>query len=414
MWALLSLAVGSFGIGMTEFVTMGLLPRMAEDLLPAQYASSAEGAIGQAGILISLYALGVVLGAPTIAALVSRFPRRTVILALVAALLVFNALTLVMPTFGLVGLTRFLAGLPHGAFFGMAALAAAELYGPERRGRAIAIVMSGLMVANLVGVPAGTLLGQRLGWQAAYGVVVVVFALAFVFIRIFVPQQQGDASSTLRRELGIFRLPQVWFTVGVAGIGFGAFFAVYSYVATLVTDASGADEWVVPIALIAVGAGMVVGNIVGGALADRSVRATLLYGLGAICATALLVGALSGSTVWLIGALFLFALVSTTAMPALQLRLFDVGRNHLAIASALNHSAMNMGNSLGAALGGAAIAAGWGYVAPAWVAAALAFVGIGIALWAFAAERRDVARTIVTMEREFDPDRAGTDTIPTV
>lgn len=413
MRALLSLAVGSFGIGMTEFVSMGLLPGIAEDLLPAQFASSEEGAIGQAGTLISLYALGVVLGAPTIAALSSRFPRRNVLIVLVAALLVSNALAFVMPTFGLVGAARFLAGLPHGAYFGMAALVAADLYGPQKRGRAIAIVMSGLSIANLVGVPGGTLLGQFLGWKAAYCVVAVVFAVALVLIRIFVPQQRGDASSTFRRELGIFRIPQVWLTVAVAGIGFGAYFAIYSYIATFVTEVSGADDWVVPVALVAVGAGMVIGTFVGGALADRSVRRTLVCGLVVIFATAILVGVLAHSTVALICALFAFALASSTAIPAVQLRLLDVAHEHLAIASSLNHSAMNIGNSLGAALGGAAIAVGAGYAAPAWIAAALAALGFGIALWAFAAERRSVNRAIGSLETEFGVRDVDTGTIPT-
>ncbi len=414
MRALLSLAIGAFGIGMTEFVSMGLLPGIAEDLLPMQYQASPEDAIGQAGILISLYALGVVIGAPTIAAFVARFPRRTVIVWLVVALLVFNALTFILPTFGTVAVSRFLAGLPHGAYFGMAAVVAASLYGPERRGRAIAIVMSGLSVANLIGVPAGTLLGQHMGWRAAYGIVAIVFALALVLIRISVPQQQGDADSTFRRELGIFRIGQVWFTLAIAGIGFGAFFAVYSYIATMVTEVAGAQEWVVPATLVAVGAGMVIGNFAGGALGDKSVRGTLLYGLVVLFAAGLAVGLVAENIGLLIGALFVFALTSATAVPAVQLRLFDVAQNYLAIASSLNHSALNIGNSLGAALGGAVIAAGWGYVAPAWVAAALAAIGVVIALIAFGAERRRTTQVIGELEREFDDRSVGTDTIPTV
>ena len=414
MKALLSLAIGSFGIGMTEFVSMGLLPGLAADLLPGLYAFSPEEAIAQAGILISLYALGVVVGAPTIAGIAARFPRHRVLAALVVALLVFNALTFLMPTFGLVGMSRFLAGLPHGAYFGISAIVASELFGPARRGSAIAIVMSGLSIANLVGVPGGTLLGQLVGWRAAYVVVAVVFALALALILLFVPAQPGDPGRTFRQELGIFRIGQVWLTVAVGGIGFGAYFAIYSYIATFVTEAAGSAEWVVPVTLVVVGAGMVAGNFVGGALADISVRRTLVYGLFALAAAAILVGIASHQVVLLNIALFLFALTSATAIPTVQLRLLDVASGHRSIGAALNHSALNIGNSLGAALGGAVIATGWGYVAPAWVAAVLAFVGGLIAIAAFSAERRATDRRVRSLEREFSSEDTGTAPTPTV
>lgn len=410
MWALLSLAIGAFGIGMTEFVSMGLLPRIAGDLLPAVHAASPEDAVAQAGVLISLYALGVVVGAPTIAAFVSRFPRHRVLIALALALLVFNALTVVMPTFELVGLSRFLSGLPHGAYFGMAAVVAADLFGPEKRGRAISIVMSGLMIANVVGVPGGTLLGQQLGWRAAYVVVGAVFLLALLMIAFFVPAQPGDASRTVRHELGIFRIPQVWLTVAIGSIGFGAFFAVYSYVATLVTEVAGAEEWVVSIALVAIGLGMTIGNLLGGLLADISVRRTLVYGLLALAAASALVGFVAHLTVALVIGLFVFATVSATATPTVQLRLLDVARDHQAIGAALNHSALNVGNSLGAALGGAVIAAGWGYVAPVWVGVVLSLIGMAIAILAFAVERRSDARLLAS----FSSEDTGTSPVPTV
>ncbi|MGO1955553.1 MFS transporter [Microbacterium sp.] len=414
MKALLSLAIGSFGIGMTEFVSMGLLPGLAVDLLPGVYATSPEDAIAQAGTLISMYALGVVVGAPTIAGFVSRYPRHRVLVALVIALLVFNALTFLMPNFELVAASRFLSGLPHGAYFGISAIVASELFGPAKRGSAIAIVMGGLSVANLIGVPGGTLLGQMLGWRAAYVVVAFVFVVALVLIIRFVPAQPGDPGRTFRQELGIFRIPQVWLTVAIGGVGFGAYFAIYSYIATFVTEAAGSPEWVVPIALVVVGAGMVAGNFLGGALADISVRRTLIYGLFCLVVTGALVGLLSQHTVPLIIALFVFALTSATAVPTVQLRLLDVASGHRSIGAALNHSALNIGNSLGAALGGAVIATGWGYVAPAWVAAALALVGGAIALAAFSAERRATDRRLRALEPEFRDRTVGTDTIPTV
>lgn len=416
MWALLSLSIGAFGIGMTEFVSMGLLPGIAGDLLPTVYAASPEDAVAQAGVLISLYALGVVVGAPTIAAVVSRYPRHRVLIALALALLLFNALTVVMPTFELVGLSRFLSGLPHGAYFGMAAVVAADLFGAEKRGRAIAVVMGGLSIANLVGVPGGTLLGQLLGWRAAYLVVGAVFLAALLMIAFFVPAQAGDPGRTFRNELRVFRIPQVWFTIAIGSIGFGSFFAVYSYVATLVTEVSGADERMVPIALVAIGLGMTVGNFLGGYLADLSVKKTLVYGLVALAAASALVGVVSHVPWLLVVALLVFATVSATATPTVQLRLLDVARDHQAIGAALNHSALNVGNSLGAALGGAVIAAGWGYVAPVWVGVVLAVVGAAIAVTAFAVERRTPARAFD--EAAFSPEDTssedtGTSPIPT-
>lgn len=388
--ALLSLAIGAFGIGMTEFVSMGLLPGISSDLLPGLYASDTEEAIARAGMLISLYALGVVVGAPTIAGFASRFPRRRVVLVLVAALLVFNALTVVAPTFELVAISRFLSGVPHGAYFGMGALVASDLLGPAKRGRAVALMMTGLTVANVVGVPAGTFLGQAVGWRAAYVVVAAVFALALVMCWRFLPAQAGDPGRTFRHELRVFLIPQVWFAIGIGAIGFGAFFAIYSYVATLVTEAAGAPEWLVPFALMALGVGMVVGNLFGGRLADASVTRTLIVGLGGMSIGSVVVAVLSSWSIALIVALFAFGFIAQLINPAIQLRLFDVAHEHQVLAGALNHSALNIGNSVGAAVGGAVIAAGFGYVAPAWAGAVLAAAGVVIALVSFAVDRRAV------------------------
>src|SRR6478752_1702168 len=279
MWALLSLAVGSFGIGMTEFVVMGLLPNIAQDLLPSLWAADAEAAIAQPGWLISLYALGVVVGAPTIAAVVAKYPRHRVMLGLALALTVFNGLTIVLPSFELVAASRFLAGLPHGAYFGIGALVAADVLGPGNRAKGVAFVLTGLTLANVVGVPLGTFLGQQVGWRAAFMVVTAIFAVATVFIAFFVPPHPGEPGRTLRAELGVFLIGQVWFALGIGAIGFGGFFAVYSYVAPLVTEVAGSPEWVVPIILVLMGLGMTIGNLLGGHLADVDLKRTLIGGL---------------------------------------------------------------------------------------------------------------------------------------
>lgn len=392
-WALLSLAIGSFGIGMTEFVIMGLLPDIASDLLPSLWASSREDALSQAGWLVSLYALGVVVGAPTIAGFVARFPRHRVMIVLALALTVFNALTVVLPTFELVGVSRFLAGLPHGAYFGIGALVAAEVMGPGNRAKGVAFILTGLTVANVVGVPLGTFLGQQFGWRAAFAVVALVFAAATVCIALLVPEHPGTPGRTMRQELGVFRIGQVWFTLGVGAIGFGGFFAVYSYIAPLVTEVSGSPEWVVPIILVLMGLGMTAGNLVGGHLADIDLRRTLLVGLAAMAVVFAVLALVSTWIILLALLVLVVGFVSSVLSPTIQTRLMDVAGDNQSIAAAMNHSALNIGNSLGAFLGGAVIAAGWGYTAPSWTGAALAVAGLLIALLSYRVEaRRPAAR----------------------
>lgn len=385
--ALLSLAVGSFGIGMTEFVVMGLLPDIAQDLLPAQWSASPESAIAQAGWLITLYALGVVVGAPTIAGSVAKYPRHRVMIGLAAALMVFNALTFLLPTFELVAASRFLAGLPHGAFFGIGALVAADVLGPGNRAKGVAFVLTGLTVANVVGVPLGTFLGQQVGWRTAFMVVAGIFALATLLIAFLVPPHEGEPGRTLRAELGVFRIGQVWLALGVGAIGFGGFFAVYSYVASVVTEVAGSPEWAVPLVLVLMGVGMTIGNLIGGRLADIDLRRTLVGGLMAL-ALVLSLLALTAQWIWAV-AFFVFAtgLVASALSPTIQTRLMDVAEDNQSIAAALNHSALNIGNSMGAFLGGIVIAAGWGFVAPAWVGVLLALGGVGLAVLSLALER---------------------------
>ncbi|MEW2005033.1 MFS transporter [Microbacterium sp. NPDC079208] len=394
-WALLSLAIGSFGIGMTEFVVMGLLPNIAADLLPSVWASSQEEALSQAGWLISLYALGVVIGAPTIAGFVARYPRHRVMIVLALALTVFNALTVVLPTFELVGVSRFLAGLPHGAYFGIGALVAADVMGPGNRAKGVAFILTGLTVANVIGVPLGTFLGQEWGWRAAFAVIALVFALATVFIALFVPAHPGNPGRTMRAELGVFRIGQVWFTLGVGAIGFGGFFAVYSYIAPLVTEVAGSPDWVVPIVLVLMGLGMTGGNLVGGHLADIDLRRTLLLGLAAMAVVFALLAVLSFWIVSLSLVVVLVGFVSSVLSPTIQTRLMDVAGDNQSIAAAMNHSALNIGNSLGAFLGGIVIAVGWGFTAPAWTGAVLAVAGLLIALVSYRVEARRVAQTPV-------------------
>jgi len=266
--ALFSLAVGGFGIGATEFVAMGVLPQIAADLLPDLWLTAPDEAIARAGLVISAYALGVVVGAPLIAATLARFPRNRLLIGFAAFFTFGSVASAPAPTFELTLVARFIAGLPHGAYFGIAALVAASLMGEGRRGRGVAFVLSGLTIANVVGVPLITWLGQVAGWRASYLVVAAIFLATTILVAIFLPAQPGDPEASFRRELGALRRGQVWLALLIGSVGFGGFFAVYSYVAPLVTDVAGLSDGFVPWALVLFGIGMTVGNLIGGRLAD--------------------------------------------------------------------------------------------------------------------------------------------------
>jgi DHA1 family inner membrane transport protein len=386
--ALLALALGGFGIGSTEFVVLGLLPNIAHDLLPALYARSPELANAQAGWLASAYALGVVVGAPTIAAFAARFPRKKLLLVLAAAFTLGTVLSAVLPTFGLVLAARFLAGLPHGAYFGIASLVAASLMGPGKRGAGVAYVLSGLTIANVIGVPAITFLGQQEGWRIAYLAVAVIFGLTFVALALLLPDQPGDATATMKRELRAFGRSQVWLTLLTGAIGFGGFFCVYTFVSPLSTDVAGLRPLAVPVVLVVIGLGMTIGNLLGGRAADTHVLRSIFVFFG------LFVVSLAGLalTAHTIPGLFVFTfLVGVSAAgisPAIQTRLMDVAGDSQTLAAAANHSALNIGNSLGAYLGGLTIAAGLGYVSPVWVGLMLCAPGIALATWSVLLQRR--------------------------
>lgn len=385
--ALLALALGGFGIGATEFVAMGLLPNLAADLLPQLYASSPEDALGQAGQLISAYALGVVVGAPTIAAVAARFPRKRLLLVLLGVIVLATLASASLQGFGLVLLARFISGLPHGAYFGIASLVAASLMGPGQRGRGIAIVLSGLTISNVIGVPSITYLGQLAGWRVAYLVVAAIFALTFVAVAFLVPDQGGDATATMRRELRAFRRSQVWLALGIGAIGFGGFFAVYTYIAPVVTEVAGQAESFVPITLVLLGVGMTIGNLAGGRLADHHVMRTMFACFALFIVSLVGFALTAGSIVGLLVFAFLVSVAASALSPAIQTRLMDVAGDSQTMAAAVNHSALNLGNSLGAFLGGITIAAGFGYLSSAWVGLGLAILGVLIAIASASRER---------------------------
>lgn len=405
--ALLALAMGGFGIGSTEFVAMGLLPQLAADLLPDVYAVSSEQANSQAGLLISAYALGVVVGAPTIAAAAARWPRKRLLLLLLVAFTLGTVASALLPTFPLVLAARFVAALPHGAYFGIASLVAADLMGPGKRGKGVAFVLSGLTIANVIGVPVITWVGQTAGWRSAYLVVAAIFAATVVAVWLLVPFQQGNPGATMRNELKAFGRLQVWMTLAIGAIGFGGLFAMYSYITPLSTEVTGVPLGAVPWILVVIGLGMTIGNLAGGWAADKNVRVALVVLFGGVLVSLTGLALTATSVVGLIVFAFLAAGFSAAASPAIQTRLMDVARDSQTIAAALNHSALNIGNSVGAALGGVTIAAGFGYLSPIWVGVVLTVAGI---LLAFASIAVDRARGTVDPPR--DPSRPATGSVP--
>ena len=371
---------------------MGLLPNIASDLLPGLYKVAPDAANAQAGLLVSAYAAGVVVGAPTIAALAARFPRKTLLLWLLVAFTVCTIGSALLPSFGLVLAARFLAGLPHGAYFGVAALVAASLMGPGNRGKGIALVLGGLTVANVLGVPSITFLGQLAGWRIAYLAVALLFALTFVAVWLVVPRQPGDPKATIRRELAVFRRPQVWFALAIGAIGFGGFFAVYTFVAPLVTTVTHLSASFVPIALVVAGIGMTVGNFVGGHIADVSLIRGLFIFFGVFSVALAGLALTAQNVIGLLVFLFLVAGAAAALSPAIQTRLMDVAGDSQTLAAAVNHASLNIGNSVGAALGGVVVAAGLGYTAAIWVGLILAGLGIIIAIISVTVERRTLHR----------------------
>ncbi len=268
--------------------------------------------------------------------------------------------------------------------------------GKGARGRAVAYVLTGLTVANVVGVPAITFLGQHTSWRIGYMAVAVIFALCTAAILTFVPEHDGDPHATVRRELGAFTRPAVWFALLTGALGFGGLFAVYTYVSPLATEVAGTPERFVPAALIVLGIGTTIGNILGGRMADRGALKAVFWLFGALAISLLTLALLARTVPGLLLGLFMVGLAASAISPAIQTRLMDVAGDAQTMAAAVNHAALNMGNSLGAFLGGVVIAAGWGYVAPTWVGLALCAPGVAFALAGWVVTRGEVGARVTT------------------
>jgi MFS transporter, DHA1 family, inner membrane transport protein len=367
--AIFALALGGFAIGTTEFVTMGLLPDIATGI---------DESIATTGHIISAYAFGVVVGAPVIVSLAARLPRRELAVGLVLALGLGNAITALSHGYWEVMAARFLSGLPHGAYFGVASLVAASLVAPERRGRAVSGVMLGLTVATVAGVPASTWLGQHLGWRSAYWAVLGLAVLTAVLVLLVVPHQAGNPGATVRAELTALRRPQVLFAAAAGMVGFGGLFTMYTFISPIVTDVTGLSAGAVPGFLFAFGVGSVSGTWLAGRMADWNVERSVLIGFATMIVTLVAFFLTAGFVVPAVALVFVVGGLGSVLAINLQVRLMHAAGDAQMLGAALNHSALNIANGLGAWFGSIVIAAGYGYRAPSLVGAALAIGGLVI------------------------------------
>lgn len=376
---MVALAIGGFAIGTTEFVSMGLLSMIAEDFRIAE---------DQAGHIITAYALGVVVGAPLITALTGLVPRRRLLLILMLAFTIGNALSVFADNYGLLMASRFLAGLPHGAYFSIAGLAAASMAPPGQRGRAIAFVGMGLSVATVAGVPAAQALGQGFGWSWAYALVAVLGLITITGLWFLMPHMTEMKPTDPRTELSALGKTQVWLTLAIGTVGFGGMFAVYTYISWTMTERAGLDANWMWLVLMVYGVGSVAGNWFGGRLADRNLEFGILFAL--IMIALVLTGFYFSSISPVIGTINfgMIGFFGAALIPSLQIRLMDVAGKAQTLAAALNHSALNLANAAGAALGGTVIAAGYSYSAPALVGTGLSIAAIIIWVPAYLLRRR--------------------------
>ena len=375
---LLALAIGGFAIGTGEFVIMGLMPDMAADLQVSE---------PQVGHVISTYAIGVMVGAPVLAIFGARLRRRNLLLLLMAFFAVGNVGSALAPGYHSLMVARFIAGLPHGAYFGVAALVAASLVAPNKRAAAVSQVMLGLTVAILIGNPLATMLGQSISWRYAFVAVAVIALLTIVMVAIFVPFEAQHKPSNPLTELQAFRRPQVWFALGIGAIGFAGMFCVFSYLAMTLLDVTKVDRALVPLAMAAFGVGAIIGNLAGGWLFERlQFRAV---GVVLVWSTlVLLLFPLAAQAMWSI----LLASVAVGSMvalsPPLQTRLMDVAADAQTLAASAHHAAFNIANALGPWLGGMAIVAGFGWTSTGYVGAFTALGGLALYWLARRHERR--------------------------
>ncbi|HEV7950734.1 MAG TPA: MFS transporter [Glaciihabitans sp.] len=388
---LIALALGGFGIGLTEFVIMGLLPEVAADFGVDEAA---------AGWLITGYALSVAVGALLITAAVTRLPRKHVLVGLLVLFIAGNLLSALAPSYSMMLLGRIVAALCHGAFFGIGAVVAAAMVAADKKAGAIAVMFTGLTLANVLGVPFGTLLGQSYGWRSTFWAITVIGVVALVGIVTLVPDTgRGTRGAGIRGELVAFRSGQVWLSLLVTILGFGGMFGAFTYIAYVLTDVSGFASSTVPWLLILFGAGMFVGNVLGGKFADRALDATLVVLIAGLTAVLIFFALTAANPIATLVSLVLMGGVGFGTVPGLQMRVMAFAGESTTLVSGANIGAFNIGNALGAWIGGVTITAGLGYTSPIWAGAAI--TGVALVVMLIAASTAQRARRIVHLQQEL-------------
>lgn len=402
---LIALALGGFGIGLTEFVIMGLLPEVAADFQVSE---------ASAGWLISGYALAVVLGALGLTAAVTRFERKPVLAVLLVLFIAGNLISATAPDYWMMMAGRVVAALAHGAFFGIGAVVAADMVEPTRKAGAIAIMFTGLTAANVLGVPFGTMLGQAAGWRSTFWAITGIGVLALAGILALVPKTgHGEAApGGLRRELRAFRSGHVWLSILVTILGYGGMFGAFTYIAFTLTDVSGFSAAAVPWLLIVFGVGLFIGNTLGGRAADRNVDRTLLVVLSALAVVLVVFALTAGSQLLTIASMVLMGGFGFATVPGLQMRVMKYADGAPTLASGANIGAFNVGNALGAWLGGVTISAGLGYTSPIWAGAGITL--LGLAVMAFAAAKAPASADAPAVSAGSDAHAPADSAVPAV
>ncbi|MFF2844605.1 MFS transporter [Paenarthrobacter sp. NPDC057981] len=395
---LIALALGGFGIGLTEFVIMGLLPEVAADFQVSE---------ASAGWFISGYALSVTVGALLVTAAVTRLPRKPVLMGLLVLFIAGNFLSAIADSYTAMLIGRIVAALCHGAFFGIGSVVAASLVPAHKKAGAIAIMFTGLTAANVLGVPFGTLLGQHFGWRSTFWAITAIGVVALLGIALMVPRDSAGPAKGLRSELGAFASGQVWLSIIVTILGFGGMFGAFTYIAFTLTEVSGFESSAVPWLLVLFGGGLFAGNFLGGKAADKALDKSLIVILAGLVVVLVFFALTASSSIATLVSLALMGGFGFATVPGLQMRVMHFASTAPTLASGANIGAFNLGNALGAWLGGVTISAGLGYTSPIWAGAAITVAALLVMLAAAAAAKRGgVAAPTAPSDVEREPRRA--------